>query len=256
MNKGTSVVLAVALVSGGAAAYFGQQMINDSIARQKAAINEQYQPVEAVVAAFDIRVGEMLSFENLLIREVPSGFLHADAITPDYVENIVGRRLLYPIRRGEVLLQSHAATKLGNTFSTMIPKGQRALTFPVDQISSVNGLLRPADKIDLLVTMDDRNNKTQTMPLLTDVTVLATGEAVDELDATETGDRYQTITVAVTSESAARITHARESGTLSVILRAPDDQGATFPKRVDDDYLMGPKPKRKRGIEIIRGGSR
>ena len=256
MNKGTSVLLAVALVSGGAAAYFMNDYIDNTVGNRIAELDAKYQPVEAVVAAYNIRVGEMLSFENLVLRKVPRDFLHADAITPDYVENIVGRRLLHPIQRGEVLLQSHAATKTGSSFSSMIPEGERALTFPVDQVSSVNGLLRPGDRIDLLITMDE-NSKTYTLPLLTDVTVLATGEAVDELDAQERNDRYQTITLSVTSESAAKITHAREAGTLSVVLRSPTDTTVAFEKRIDDASLMGTvkkKTTRRRIVEIIRGG--
>ncbi len=257
MNKGTSILLAVALVSGGASAYFMNEYIDNKVTARQAEIDRQYTPVEAVVAAYDIRVGETLSFENLLVRKVPSGFLHTDAITPDFVDNIVGRRLLYPIARGEVLLQSHAATKMGTSFSALIPDGERALTFPVDQVTSVNGLLRPGDSIDLLVTMDDTNQKTYTLTLLSEVTVLATGEAVDELDATESGATYQTITLSVSAENAAKITHAREAGTLSVILRAPSDKGEAFSARVDDAYLMGKKPvSKRRGIEIIRGGKR
>ncbi|MFK8017152.1 MAG: Flp pilus assembly protein CpaB [Gammaproteobacteria bacterium] len=254
MNKGTSVLLAVALVSGGAAAYFMNEYITNTVDARRAELDIQYEPVEAVVAAYNIRVGEMLSFENLVVRKVPSGFLHTDAITPDYVENIIGRRLLYPIQRGEVLLQSHAATKTGTSFSAMIPEGERALTFPVDQVSSVNGLLRPGDRIDLLVTMDN-GSKTFTIALLTDVTILATGEAMNELDASERNEHYQTITLSVSSENAAKITHAREAGTMSVILRAPEDPSPAFPERVDDAYLMGQtKKKVRRGVEIIRGG--
>ncbi|MEO1576162.1 MAG: Flp pilus assembly protein CpaB [Pseudomonadota bacterium] len=257
MNKGTSILLAASLVSGGAAAYFMNEQIESRVAERRAEIDQKYQPVEAVVAAYDIRVGELLTFENLLVREVPSGFLHADAITPDIVDNIVGRKLMYPIRRGEVVLQSHASTKVGSNFSTMIPEGERALTFPVDQVSSVNGLLRPGDRIDLVVTMDNTRGDTITRALLTDVTVLATGIAVDELSATESGDRYQTITLSVSSESAAKIIHAREAGSLSVVLRGPTDTAPGFDKPINDKSLMDePKRVAKKGIEIIRGGRR
>ena len=257
MNKGTSILLAASLVSGGAAAYFMNEQIESRVAERRAEIDQKFQLVEAVVAAYDIRVGELLTFENLLVREVPSGYLHADAITPDIVDKIVGRKLLYPIQRGEIVLQSHASTKLGGNFSTMIPDGERALTFPVDQVSSVNGLLRPGDRIDLVVTMDNSRGKTVTRALLTDVTVLATGVSVDELSATESGDRYQTITLSVSSENAARIIHAREAGSLSVVLRSPSDTAPGFDRPVDDKALMDePKRVAKKGIEIIRGGRR
>ena len=59
--------------------------------------------------------------------------------------------------------------------------GKRAITFPVDEINSISGMLQPGDKIDLIATIRQLNNDV-TYPLLQDVQILATGTQLSPRD--------------------------------------------------------------------------
>lgn len=261
-NKATIFLIVGALSSGGAAAYFADSHISNEISEKKASLDELYKPVQIVVPTQNLRPGDLLTSSNLAIREVPGAFVHAEAVTPKNVDLALNHRIVHPLNDGEPLLLFHVSESVGSGFSTMIEEGKRALTFPVDIVSSVSGLLRPGDRIDLLATLRD-DNKQVTKPLLRNVEILAAGNAVDQLDVPDS--RFQTITLSVSPLDAAKITHARNIGTLTVVLRTGKGEESVadgYGKAITLNTLLGrpesaPKKqvKKAKKIEIIRGGA-
>jgi len=260
MNSRNTLFLFVgALVAGIAAAFLGNQFINTKIEEHKANLDKQYESIGIVVPNQDLRKGTVLDKSVLSVRNVPRSFIHKDTVMPEFVDDIISYQLVFPVNAGEALLLSHISKARGQGFSSLIEEGKRALTFPVDIIKSVSGMLRPGDRIDLLMTIEDNQTK-KTLPLLTDVNILATGSQVDE-EFNGNGEaiaRYQTITLSVSSENASRIIHADQASTLSVILRSPGDEELGFQKAMTNDVLLGKQKKatgkRRPRIKIIRGG--
>lgn len=258
VSKVSALLLVGALASGSGAAYMTDSHIKERIDSYQQKLDAEYEPVPVVVAAQDLRAGDLMTQANLAIRKVPSNFIHGDTVRPDNAEAIIGHRVVYPINAGEPVLAFHAAQSRGAGFSNLITKGQRALTFPVDTVSSMSGMLRPGDKIDLLATVRD-GDMPVTLPLLTDVSIIAVGKSVDEFD--QEGNPYQTITLLVGPEDAAKIIHAREVAQLTTVLRGPSEAGSTFNSRITMNTLLGrsekvPKPPgvRRKPVEIIIGG--
>jgi len=262
-NKATIFLVVGALSSGGAAAYFADTHISSEIRAKKASLDELYKPVQIVVPTKNLRPGDMLHSNNVAIREVPGAFVHAETITPANVDLALNHRIVHPLNDGEPLLLFHVSEATGSGFSTMIEEGKRALTFPVDIVSSVSGLLRPGDRIDLLVTLRDGKQQI-TQPLLRNVQILAAGNVVDQLDNVR-GSSFQTITLSVSPLDAAKITHARNIAKLTVVLRTGKGAEKTeegYGKAVTLNTLLGrpessPKKvaKKARTVQIIRGGA-
>lgn len=260
LNTATALVVCGAVGCGAAAGYFTDKYISDTVQARQAALEAEYEPVRALVAKSDMRKGDLLGYSNLAVRSVPAGYVHADAIEPDDAESLIGHRLVHPVNSGETVLLSHISEVRGAGFSTLIKNGLRALTFQVDVVSSLSGLLRPGDRIDLLATVRDRN-ETVTFTLMDNVQVIATGKKVDEFEREDASGRFQTISLLVGPEDAARIVQAREVGELTVTLRSPGDSAAVSKKRINLDSLLGrtkapAKPRRARRprVEIIIGG--
>lgn len=260
-KRGTAVLLIGALGCGGAAAYLTKNYINEQVTHRKVSLDKQYEQVEVVVAKRTLTAGIVLRPSDLALRKVPKDFVHAEAIRESQAGGVIGHPMLNTLNPGEPLLRSHVAQSAGAGFSNLVKDGRRALTFPVDNISSVNGLLRPGDKIDLLATLRDKGEAV-TLPLLKNVEILATGVNVNEnVDIQERG--YQTITLMVTPKEAASIVHAREVGSLTVTLRTQTDNDIAYNDKITMDQLLGKdkiKPKKKlkkkpkNKIEIILGG--
>jgi pilus assembly protein CpaB len=258
----TVLMLGGALGAGSAAAYFANNYIDKSVSERRAALDAQYTPVKVVVAAHDLRPGTPLSSQTVAIRDVPNSFLHSEAVLADRWQSITGRVLARPVRSGEPVLASHLAQDLAAGFSSHLDPGMRALTIPVDEESSISGMLAPADRIDLFFTTT-AGNETVTLPLLLNVPVIATGVRTLSNEAQIEKERlgqYRTVTVSVTPEDAAKITFAQDAGKITITLRQPSDASSVQVSRITKDTILnGPKLARtfvpRRRIEVILGGT-
>jgi pilus assembly protein CpaB len=230
-----------ALAAGCAAAYFADEYIEKSISERRAALDAQYQPVSVVVAGTDLRAGSLLSSQTVAVREMPRAFLHSDAVLAEKWSDIAGRVLAHAVRSGEPVLRSRLAQDMSAGFSGQLSAGMRALTFPVDEESSLSGMLSPGDRVDIFFTTT-AGNETVTVPLLVSVPILATGirtvaNAAFVPDRQQAGS-YRTVTVSVSPEDAAKITLAQDSGKITLTLRQPEDQDRGQVARITKSALL------------------
>jgi pilus assembly protein CpaB len=258
----TALMLAGALGAGGGAAYLANGYIDRTVAARRAQIDAQYTPVNVVVARSDLRAGVFLSGDTVALREVPRTFLHSDAILADSWSEVSGRVLAQPVKSGEPVLRSHLAQEVGAGFSAQLAEGMRALTFPVDDEASIAGMLAPGDRIDIFFTTS-AGNESVTLPMLLNVPVIATGVRT-AINAAYLADRassqFNTITVSVSPEDAAKITLAQDAGKITITLRQPgDDAGIQIARVTKQTLLNGDRivkaavPRSR--IEIILGGT-
>lgn len=258
----TVVMVAGALGAGSAAAYFANDYIDRTVQQRRAEIDSQYAPAKVVVASADLRPGSFLSGETVAVREVPRAFLHSDAILAERWSDIAGRVLSHAVRSGEPVLLSHLAQEAGAGFSSQLDAGKRALTFPVDDESSISQMLAPGDRIDLFFTTTT-NNESVTLPLLANVPVIATGIRTVTNAAYIEGRReaagYSTVTVSVLPEEAAKIAHAQDAGKITITLRQPKDTAPIQVARITKATLLNGnrivKYTPRARVEIILGGT-
>jgi pilus assembly protein CpaB len=258
----TTLMVVGALGAASGAAYFADSYIEGTVSARRSQLDAQYQPVRVVVANADLRPGTFLSGQTVAVREVPRNFLHADAILADHWNTVAGRVLAQAVRSGEPVLQAHLARNASAGFSSQLAEGMRALTFPVDDEASISGMLSPGDRIDILFTTLV-SNETVTLPLLVDVPVIATGVRTTTnaayLDGQHPSRQYNTVTVSVTPENAARITLAQDAGKITVALRQPQDDLPTQIARVTKRTLLNGdrvvKVAARPRVEIILGGT-
>lgn len=263
----TALMVAGALGSGGAAAYFANRYIDTTVNSRRAELTAQYEPVRVVVANADLRPGASLSGQTAAIREVPRAFLHSEAVLADHWDSAAGRVLAHAVRSGEPVLESHLARGTGAGFSSQLAEGMRALTFPVDDEASISGMLAPGDHIDILFTTlsgNEGGNESVTLPLLLDIPVIATGiRTVTNaawLDDKRPAGQYNTITVSVTPQDAAKITLAQDAGKITIALRQPADAKPIQIARVTKTTLLNGSSitkamVRRPRVEIILGGT-
>ena len=259
----TTLMVLGALGAAGGAAYFANNYIQGTVSARRAEIDSQYRPLRVVVANADLRPGTFLSGQTVAVREVPRNFLHSDAILADDWSTVAGRVLSQPVRSGEPVLQAHLARSASAGFSAQLAEGMRALTFPVDDEASISGMLAPGDRIDILFTTSAAN-ETVTLPLLLDVPVIATGIRTTTnaayLDDKQPARQYNTVTVSVSPENAARITLAQDAGKITVALRQPQDDLPTRIARITKRTLLNDERVTKVAVarprvEIILGGT-
>jgi len=260
-NKGIIVFIS-AIILGAAGVYLTKQFIESRVEYFKDKYASQKEKTRSVVVvARAMKKGEIITQNDLVLRDVPVAFAHRSAILEDNYTLALGQRLTYDIEQGMPLLWPHLEGGQAPTFSGKIIDGRRALTIPVDEISSISGFLEPTDNIDIYFTRK-MGGEEATFPLMQNLHVMATGVKT-ELDKSGTATRtYRTITVLVTPEDAQRIILAQNVGSITASLRHPKDGVPIKADPLTVSDLLGTKKakrpikkaKKGPGIEFIVGG--
>lgn len=268
------LLLAAALLMGVAAAWLGHSAVQDRLAQLDEAARHGQEMVEVIVANRDLAKGEVLVSEALAVRPMPRQYVHAAALPPGSFAQVENARLQAPLRRGEALLQAHIEGLGQRVFSTIVPKGMRALTLDVDDISSNAGMLRPGDRVDLIYAARvpaaigaGPAEEPQVWPLLSNILVMATGQSVSKQDAKGGERRYTNVTLELSPADANRVLLAKSTGEVTAILRHPDDDvrndappltaAALVPgaaARRTPSSIPRPPPRLAASIEYVIGG--
>ena len=251
------IVLAVALALGGLAAYAASHYLSERMAEIDARATE-FDTVQVLVAKASLPAGASITANTVAVREIPRTWAHSGAITPDQYSRAESLTLAYPAAAGEPILWAQLEGRRAPTFSARLQSGQRAVTVPVDEISSLSGMVEPGDRIDIVVSA---RNETRnfTFTLLQNVAVLATGSHADpeSPDAQGQARSYTTITLDTSPEDAKRVIAAREVGRVTALLRAPGDIAAVSGAITDARTLLG-RPagegKAISSVPVIYGG--
>lgn len=191
-----------------------------------------------VVPTQSLKAGTFIDPSMVSARPVPETFLNADALTPETFDNFVGQELTVDVAAGIPLLSAFFAPKR-KVFSEQIEVGVRAITIPVDEISSISGLLRAGDRIDFMFIAEQKYDGEGgfIVPILQDVMVRATGRiTAAEFAANRkrpgpsaTDDPYakqsfSTVTIAVQPKDAQKLILAQRMGKIIAALRNPEDR--------------------------------
>ncbi len=234
-------------------------------------------PVSILMVTQDVDMDTALTQPMLAVREVPRAYVESRHIKAADLSRILGVRVSTGLRANQSVMWSDLSTanESRRELSTLLREGMRAMTVSVEGRSAFGGLLRAGDRVDVLLSAIRPNSTTRvTLPLLQNILVLAVGADTGGPDAAEKairrgGSRGREVSLAVTIEQAALLTHAQDTGALQLILRNPDDVEIreNIPDTTDTDLIeAAERVKRSRGrtrptpmvemIENITGGRR
>src|SRR6185312_8985415 len=145
------LMLGGALALGLVATVLVYKLLQDRLAAIDAANQNAHRMVAVVVAKGPVPAGTAVAKELFALRQIPAEYVTPTSIVPEQFGNILGQKLAIPLQSGEVLTAAKVEQP-NPAFSTTLANGNRALTTEVDEINSISGMLRPTDRIDLMVT--------------------------------------------------------------------------------------------------------
>ena len=188
-------------------------------------LDEMSAPAPALVASGHIASGARLDKTMVEMNQVPRAFIQPGALKA--VGEAEGLMALAPFAPGEQIL-ANKLTTTGVALALAVPPGKRAVTISADSATSVAGLLKPGDLVDVLATVAE-GGSLRTFALIQAAAVLAVGRtfgpqgAVPEggLLASPSGD---TITLAASPYEAEQVTHLEQVGRIKLVLRAQGDR--------------------------------
>jgi pilus assembly protein CpaB len=244
MRISSVIILIVAILMGGSAAYLTRSWLNNQMR-----VSGAHQPASTiVVAAESLAYGAIVTPDNVVeipwfADTRPEG---AFAVKDDLLKG--GRRVvLSPLKRGEPVLSSKI-TGPGQraSLALALDEGKRAVTVQVDDVRGVAGFVLPGDFVDIVIIADDGTAKRQSYSdiLLEHIKVLAIDQVASEGDGKPTVAKA--VTVEVTKEQAQKILLATNIGKLSLILSRPVESKPDPNRRVSETDIgrRTPEPVR------------
>lgn len=197
--------------------------------------------VTVLVATANIVPGAELTDQVVAFQEMPADAVPVDAVTsPDQYAD---RALILGVVAGDIIRQSKLGNKGEFTRSRQIPDGMRVISIAVNDTHTVSGMLRPGDRIDLLVTFSARSARgvmvTKTKTLLEYVEVFATdNRTVSDGASKQQESKTKIVSLLVTPEQASYVKLAESKGQVALTWRNPDDDTAIAVSDIDSNLLV------------------
>jgi len=144
------LIIAIAILAGLGAAYLAVQTLRS---REQAALeniraSQQKQTLRVVVPVRDIPAGAILDLSMVAARPIPADTAPSDVITPEEFDSFAGHRVNVPLQEGKPILQSYLSSR--RTLADLLASDKLAMTFTVDNLSTLDGMLQPGDHVDVL----------------------------------------------------------------------------------------------------------
>jgi len=173
-----------------------------------------------VVATRDLTIGTSVSRRSLETRRVHDGVPPGAIASP---ARAVGRVVVVPILRGEVLGARHLAAAGRRGLDGVVPRGRRAVRVVVD-----DGIRPPVGgSVDVFATYDPSKVTTGNDPTVV-VVAGARVVGVDDPDGAwpRPSSRHLGVTLLATPEQVRRLAFARGNAVLTLALVPPEDARA------------------------------
>lgn len=219
-------------------------------------------------------VTELVTLDETMVRKiaVPKKFIQPGALGD--LNLLIGSITRAPMRKDEQVLftKLYLRGQQDVNLARRVTKNSRALTIPVSDVHGVARLIRPGDRVDVIVSVDygegDREVR-EVKTAMQDVLVLATGQYIDanlplERSVDEvTGEEkrfdlrkkgYRSVTLEVDPEQTQKLVFMMTAGEglIFLSLRNPLDREFNPLKTADHDTVLGPASKRGAFIRMQR----
>ncbi len=190
-------------------------------------VYSELETVDVLVAKTNIKPGSIIIKDSLTSIPQPKRYLSHNTIQQQDRDAVIGHRAVMQIDKGEPLQWTMLGAAKGSGFTSLIKESERAISIAVDNQSSVSGLIRPGDHVDMLGTFSFPSTsgatKLATITLLQNVTVLATGGIWGRGLQESEPYSYNSLTLAVSPVESELLTFASERARLNFVLRNADN---------------------------------
>ncbi len=181
--------------------------------------------VAILVAATDVPVGAALTEARLAVRDIPQAYVEGRQVKASELKKVLGTRVTGGLQANETLLWTDLAkfSDHSRVLSGLVQQGSRAVALD-GRSSDFQGLMRPGDRVDVLLTSGDKGSGS-TVTLLQNLLVLSVGSNIARVDddTSKSSFRGGSVTVSATLEQAQVLAQAEQRGRLTLVLRNSDD---------------------------------
>jgi pilus assembly protein CpaB len=228
MKSKTVILMVVAITCGLAASYMTSRVIADRDAKP------DVEKVGVLVAKRAISMGTLINDPDKFFEEKQfiKGEEPKKAIR--VLDELKNQRLNKPLSAEQFVTADDLWDKEKDGLAGRMRKGYRAVGLNVNAQTASGGFVLPNSHVDIVSVITDPKGKTISKIFLQNVLVLAVDQLSNRPDD-KNAIVANTVTVEVTPEQAQRLALAQKLGTISLILRAFDDDQKTATTMASSD---------------------
>ncbi len=191
--------------------------------------------IEVLVANRNIPAKTKIDKSMVSVEKIAEEYVIKNAVTN--MAQITGKYTMERILEGEQILSERLVDPEKINFSYQIPKGKRAVTIKVNDVTGVSDLIKPGDYVDVLVFMEQKeieNNTTTTIypditkMFLQDILILSIDKdyGYEEKKTVQAPEeiKERKVTIALAPTDAEKLVLADETGKIHLALRHPEDK--------------------------------
>src|SRR3984957_18681746 len=255
MKAARLVVLGVAVVAGGIAAYLAAG--GKETAPPPAPPPPQLATVEVLVAKNDLSRGNVIGNQDVGWQNWPAAAAKPSVVKqaerPNTINAFVGAIVRVSMVAVDPVRDPFVVMAKGSGFlAAVLPQGMRAVAIDISPENGAGGFILPNDNVDVVLTRRDKAaekatgvEKFTSDTILRNVRVLAVDQAVEEKDGTK-NVLGKTATLELTQPQAEKMAVSQQLGTLSLTLRSLLDSKVSAEGGDDEN--------KDRGINMVRFG--
>lgn len=198
-----------------------------------------------LVAKTEILPGQPLNGNNVVFKEWPAGTAPEGAVSKE--EQFQDRTLRVRAYPGDLILEAKLDKKGARSASSLVPKGKCIASVPIDSTMTGIGLVRPGDRVDVLVTYKPTTGRREVggigmevKTVLENVEVFAIDGVTDASMIAQAGDlkaaAIKNVSLLLSNEQARLLKLAGDlsGGKLHLTLRGMDDDTPGNPEDLFD----------------------
>lgn len=238
--KPTSIVLLlVALIAGGLAAYLATQQSGPQVVQGPETVVEEAK-AQILVAMAPIGVGQRLSPATVQWGDWPEGAVRDDYITiaerPEALSDISGAVARFEIFPGDPITEQKLVRTGQGYMSAVLDKGKRGVSVAVEAASASGGFIMPNDHVDVISSRQSGTGFISET-VVSNVKVLAinsrlgetgeTGAPADPEDPNAVFQEEAIATLELDPIQGEAVINATQAGTISLSLRSIADFSAS-----------------------------
>lgn len=261
MSASRIILVLVALLAGGLAAYIATQSSAPQVVVQEVAAPPAAPAEQVLVAKEPIGVGQRLTDKDIEWQNwpepVPAGFV-SKAASPDALTQMADAVARFEFFPGEPILEQKLVRSGQGYLSAVLEKGMRGVSVQVNANAASGGFIFPNDRVDVVLSRGSAQGAMVSQTILSNVKVLAIGRRLGETgktgkpsDPEDPGaDVFQDSTIATLELDPSRgemLINASKTGSLSLVLRSIADFEAST-------ETVQQQEATSRAIRVIRAG--
>jgi pilus assembly protein CpaB len=258
MKPARLIILSVALVAAGAAAYLAMNLTNQQTVVQMPSepVVQKEPAVEVLVAAANLPIGSRLTEESMRWASWPENSIVEGFITvqnrPEALTELKDAIVRLPIFEGEPIRSEKIADPGSAIMSSILPSGKRAVGTEISVSTSAGGFILPNDRVDVIMVKKEEDGSYSTETILTNIRVLAIDQEIQEREDGQKAVVGTTATLELNPEQSKVIAVAQQMAErLTLALRSVAD--AQEPDSLVAKHLLSGDAGRPT-IQVIKSG--